>query len=285
VWAIRAVEVLVALILAKFAIVAVLGLGGAALNHLPAGGVAAGLAGAVLVILGAFAPWVLLRLLPMAELAHGAAGALRPQLSETISDRFKATRHEGVASGWAEKAGDWATGVIASMRRDADGVERSHGPDNDAAADAARLRALERGVGARANGAGAGGREGVETSDDPVHAGNGAGPQGSASAVASGSAPAEPASTERLPGMGPIWQAPDWSWQPLVLGLEEDSGGPPIEPPLPEPQPVDTVEDSPAPRRPPRHPHPPRRETGDAASSGEQHDPLPESQEPNDGRL
>jgi len=94
VWAIRATELLVALILSKFAIVAVLALGGAALSH-GAGGLAGLLAGLVLVMLGAFAPWALLRLLPLHELASGAVGSLRGEarpamragtLSEIVAD-------------------------------------------------------------------------------------------------------------------------------------------------------------------------------------------------------
>src|ERR1017187_2995799 len=65
VWAIRAVELLVALVLSKFAIVAVLALGGAALNHGASHGATTLLLGLVLVVLGAFAPWALLALLPL----------------------------------------------------------------------------------------------------------------------------------------------------------------------------------------------------------------------------
>ena len=81
IWAIRAVEILVALILSKFAIVAVLSLGGAAVSagagH---GDIAQLMAGAVLILLAAFSPWALLRLVPMAEVAAGAAGSLRGEL-------------------------------------------------------------------------------------------------------------------------------------------------------------------------------------------------------------
>jgi hypothetical protein len=81
IWAVRAVEILVALILSKFAIVAVLSLGGAALDagtgH---GGIAQLMAGAVLILLAAFSPWALLRLVPMAEVAAGVAGPLRGEL-------------------------------------------------------------------------------------------------------------------------------------------------------------------------------------------------------------
>ncbi len=77
VWAVRAVEVLVALILSKFAIVAVLALGGAAIGHTVGPGITQMLAGATLVLLAAFSPWALLRMLPLHELAAGAVGGLR----------------------------------------------------------------------------------------------------------------------------------------------------------------------------------------------------------------
>jgi hypothetical protein len=79
IWAIRTIEVLAALILSKFAIVAVLSLGAAALSNSVHGGLPGLLAGIVLLILGAFTPWALLRLLPLAEVASSTAGALRGQ--------------------------------------------------------------------------------------------------------------------------------------------------------------------------------------------------------------
>jgi hypothetical protein len=85
VWAVRAVELLVALILSKFAIVAVLALGGAAIGHTAIPSVTQMLAGATLVLLAAFSPWALLRLLPLHELAAGAAGGLRTQSQGTLS--------------------------------------------------------------------------------------------------------------------------------------------------------------------------------------------------------
>jgi hypothetical protein len=75
VWAIRAIETLVALILAKFTIVAVLSLGGAAIGH-ASSGPAAVLSGAVLITLATLSPWALLRVLPMHEVAAAAAGGL-----------------------------------------------------------------------------------------------------------------------------------------------------------------------------------------------------------------
>jgi hypothetical protein len=113
IWAIRAAELLVALILSKFAIVAVLALGGAALSHGLGSGVAGLLAGLVLVLLGAFAPWALLRLLPLHELASGAVGGLRAEARPAVR---AAQWSEAVASD-----GDhWMQSLHARMRRDAD---------------------------------------------------------------------------------------------------------------------------------------------------------------------
>jgi hypothetical protein len=74
--AIRAIETLVALILSKFAIVAVLSLGGSALGHSTSPSAASVLTGGTLVLLAAFTPWALLRMLPLHEVASAAAGGL-----------------------------------------------------------------------------------------------------------------------------------------------------------------------------------------------------------------
>jgi hypothetical protein len=115
IWAIRSIELLVALILSKFAIVAVLSLGGAALGQSVHGSIAGLLAGIVLLGLGAFAPWALLRLLPLAEVASGAAGALRGQTGMAGS----AWQYAG---GWANEAHRWVS-TTANMRRLADGID------------------------------------------------------------------------------------------------------------------------------------------------------------------
>jgi len=87
VWATRAIEVLVALILSKVAIVVVLALGGAALDHAGASGISKLLGGLALVILGAFSPWLLLRLVPMAELAAASVGHVRGHLHASAGVR------------------------------------------------------------------------------------------------------------------------------------------------------------------------------------------------------
>jgi hypothetical protein len=113
IWAIRAVELLVALILSKFAIVAVLSLGGAAISAAPSDhSVTGAMAGTVLVMLAAMSPWALLRLIPLTEIATGAAGAFR-------GERRSAREPASKAAGYAESGADWVGVTTASMRRDA----------------------------------------------------------------------------------------------------------------------------------------------------------------------
>jgi hypothetical protein len=110
VWAVRTAELLVALILSKFAIVAVLALGAAALGHSDGGG--GMLMGLVLVTLATFSPWALMRMLPLAELASGAAGHLRPEVG-------RLGRVFGPSEGLALAGAEWAGTVVSGMRRQA----------------------------------------------------------------------------------------------------------------------------------------------------------------------
>lgn len=145
VWAIRAVEVLVALILSKVAIVAVLALGGAALAHSGIGSISRLLAGLALILLGAFTPWLLLRLIPIAELASASVGHIRGHLHSAAGIRTPEAALAGAASGRvADHVGRFgangAPGNVAvaelleQMQRRAAAVS-SHG--NGVAADAA----------------------------------------------------------------------------------------------------------------------------------------------------
>jgi hypothetical protein len=114
IWAIRAVELLVALILSKFAIIAVLSLGGAAIGGSIGHASVTGLmAGTVLIMLATMSPWALLRLVPLAEIAAGAAGALRGEMRS-------ATNSANHAVGYANSGADWVTATTASMKRDAE---------------------------------------------------------------------------------------------------------------------------------------------------------------------
>jgi hypothetical protein len=128
VWALRSVELLVALILSKFAIVAVLALGAGALGQ-SAGG-AGMLIGLVLVLLAAFSPWALVRLLPLAELASGAAGYLAGGLDRVQRTHEKAEPKAGAAS-------EWAGSVVATMRRQARDTDAVAPANAAAPADAA----------------------------------------------------------------------------------------------------------------------------------------------------
>jgi hypothetical protein len=112
IWAARAVELLVALILAKFAIVAVLGLGGAALGHTPLPGVGSLLAGTTLVLLAAFSPWAMLRLLPLHELAGAAVGGLRPHGATPV--QAADARAHGTTDAAEDAAGATAPGSEAT---------------------------------------------------------------------------------------------------------------------------------------------------------------------------
>ncbi len=104
IWVVRSVELLVALILSKFAIVAVLGLGAAALGHTLIPGIGSFLAGTTLVLLAAFSPWAMLRLLPLHELAGAAAGGLRPHAAQP--PQVAASRAEGATDATEDAAGE-----------------------------------------------------------------------------------------------------------------------------------------------------------------------------------
>ena len=251
VWAVRAVELLVALILAKFAIVAVLGLGGAALDHAGAHGLDAMLAGMVLVLLAAFAPWAVLRLVPIAEVASSAAGSLS-QHTQAAREAVWATKQmktadsalTGIASHIANLARSSSDGgraarpdFAASNGHSRNGAGRGRpAPENweDDGAPAAGAQSSEAGATAGQSSQEAG----VDHSDHPDSVDQSADPgarMDHATPVAQRdhSAPdhADPTPDERVPGADPLWQAPDMSWKPLTLGL--DDGWPP-EPPWPE---------------------------------------------------
>jgi hypothetical protein len=245
VWAVRATELLVALILSKFAIVAVLALGGAALGHEGISGAGAILTGLVLVTLGAFAPWALVRLLPLAELASGAAGHLRGELGRAYSQA-------GDSGAYAE---EWASSVTARMQHHADDTALPA----QAQADGARAEAekLDAPNGEAATEAADGVLVGVGSSASPAGH-NGDGP--------------ETQPDERRPGMAAQYQAANNEWSPIVFGPEgwsRDPVWPPEcsdEPPGPRddrPEPPRPRDDRPEPEQlPDDAPEPPRRPRG-----------------------
>jgi hypothetical protein len=118
IWAIRTVELLVALILSKFAIVAVLSLAGAAFGAAGGTGPARLLTAMALVILAAFAPWGIVRLLPFTELASGAASEIRstpPRAVKSATSMADAATSLGAFGGGA----DWTQGLPATMADEA----------------------------------------------------------------------------------------------------------------------------------------------------------------------
>jgi hypothetical protein len=264
VWAVRAVELLVALILSKFAIVAVLALGGAALGHTVVPSATQFLEGTTLVMLAAFSPWALLRLLPLHELAGGLhglrsqSGPVRPSVERSLD------------------ASEIAQELVS--RLPTEHLSRANGPGGEPGAARAAIEGLARSSGS--NPAGDGDEQASasepaaaspgETSTEPAERA-GAEPSAASTAASlqpSAAAPAEPSPgagpdtavhsgpRERSPGLDPVYQAPDRSLE-FVLGPESL---PPDPPPDPDPVPD---------RRPPR----------------DDHDLLPPAQEPEDGTL
>jgi hypothetical protein len=218
IWAIRAVELLVALILSKLVIVAVLYLGAAALlqfGHGAGDSVTAGLAGMVLLFMAAMAPWAVLRLVPLAELGGSAAGSLR---METIGPRGRGQR-----SGQERSAG----------RADDDPPDATTEAGRDANTESARstIEGLD-GQPRSANGSRAAAPERDEPprpAEQPLVSpaagatgGNGASPSEAGSAdggkATEATAPQGPA--EGFEGVPAILGAPSHSWKEVPLGPE-----------------------------------------------------------------
>jgi hypothetical protein len=101
-WAVRLIELLVALILSKFVIVAVLSLAGAAYGTSGSPSATRLLTAMTLVLLSTFAPWVMLRLLPFTELAAGAAGGIRGELPRLANLPREVRRAADTVAGRAE---------------------------------------------------------------------------------------------------------------------------------------------------------------------------------------
>lgn len=218
VWAVRAVEVLIALILSKFVIVAVLSLGAAALDHTLLPSVTETLEGTTLVVLAAFSPWALLRLLPLHELASGLDGlraraqplALAPDRGDDATERAEAFVRDlptfllqrASASSAEPEAAKAAVGGLA---QDQDGLAS---PDADDGASNGAVVAAD----------GSGGTPSATAVPGPA--------SGSPAATAAGrtaeaDAAPEPSAArkERHPGMEARWQVPDEDLPTGALGL------------------------------------------------------------------
>jgi hypothetical protein len=237
VWAIRAAELLIALVLSKFAMVAVLSLGGAAMDQIGHSPTAL-IVGLVLVMLGAFAPWALLRLVPLAEMGAAAVQSLQGH-GGILTARTSQSVNAGVAGE------DWASATTAEMRRAAERAEPPVAPGPTQPAPARRPEEDEGNLDAAQGAqeieeltAAGGGPEAAVPAASAVVSTPGPeavvpaasavvstpGPEAVDPAAAAGGTP-EPDRRQRLPGLGDMWQADDLSWHPLVLGTEE--GWPP----------------------------------------------------------
>ena len=208
IWALRAVELLAALILSKFAIVAVLSLGGAAFTASFAHSVTGMVAGIALLSLGVCAPWALLRLLPMSALAAGAAAALRgeAQVAMRHTDRQlgrAADAHELAAE--AHSPEDWAAATTAEMRRTSEGA--SDATSRPPATQGGQEAATE---------------DPYDQQPAPVSP-TSPGPAADTSVPAAAS---PIGAAERLPGLPEMWQAGNGTWESFPLGPWED-GEPP----------------------------------------------------------
>jgi hypothetical protein len=280
VWATRAVELLVALILSKFAIVAVLSLGGSALAQSPFTGVTSVLVGLVLVTLGAFAPWAMLRLIPLAEIASGAAASLH-------GESWRLRSAGAVADSLAHRA----TAGRADGNEDGPNFDVEREPTHAARAETERLADLKElpqsaavAVGGGSNG------HGPHKADDQDVAER---QQETHDSAGNGDS-----SGERIPGLGPAFQMKDNTWRPIVLGLDEgwppDLGVPDGSPPdlgVPDGSPPDLgVPDGSPPAGPKQSvpgespPESPASEQ-DSPALHDDRDGLPPEQEPEDGRL
>jgi hypothetical protein len=252
VWAVRAVELLVALILSKFAIVAVLSLGGAALGHTPIPSAAETLEGTTLVVLAAFSPWALLRLLPLHELASGLDG-LRTR-SQPLA----------IASARAEQPTELAQELARELP--AELLRRAGLPTDETEPARAAVLGFARNPGeisdADARGDGTGG-----SVTPPDHGPPPRSPDLSSVTDPGPTAEGDAGHEERLPGMEARWQAPDNSWRPLVLGLEGPAA-------LPRAEITPALGDD-----------PPGEALADDRAPGDEHDPRPPAVEPDGGPL
>ncbi len=235
VWATRALEMLFALILSKFAIVAVLGLGGTALDHVAGHGLDALLAGMVLVLLAAFAPWAVLRLVPLAEVASSAVGALSSELGGAGKTVWASKEMKEADNALAGIAGHVAH--LARLAIDGDGsadtdlsspdaLTRNGRPAADSLAGAVEPEGAHEDEEANLDDQAATGVDVAQHHDRADVSGQVAGADmtdhmGAANPAGAHVQPAE----ERVPGAEPLWQAPDMSWPPMTLGL--DDGWPP----------------------------------------------------------
>ncbi len=239
VWAIRAVETLFALILSKFAIVAVLALGGAALSQGGASGPAALLTGATLVLLATVSPWALLRLLPLHEVAAAAAGGLSTGPRQAAAPALQIpARIASLAAG--EDESDALRRLALGAGPDGGSARNGAAEPRDAtddpgdpadAMDAETTAGLAAIAGAGLGGAAAGG---IRTAS----AAGGSAAEGSQTAPSADAAAGPRADGDGRPPIDPIF-SPDATWVGFTIGDADDAMAPPrLKQPAPAPTPA-----------------------------------------------
>ena len=246
IWAIRSVEALVALIFAKIAIVAVLALGAGALSHAAASSsMVSLLAGVALVTLGLFAPWALVKLMPLGELAAATSGPLRGHV--TAGAREAAS----IAGPWSGEGSD----LISRLRHltmpagdsppadiaDARTPERSQGVTGGDTTDP--LRGTADTPGGQEGPGAPGGTGSPGASGEPASPAAPASP-GAPSSPAAPGVPSEPASpgapgAPAAPGAPPPPPEQQQERQRPTLMLGPESCAPPAEAPPAEAPPPD----------------------------------------------
>jgi hypothetical protein len=261
IWAVRSVELLVALILSKLAIVAVLELGGAALDqlgHHGLSGVMAGLSGTALLLLAGLSPWAVLRLVPLAELASGAVDSLRANAAANYS------KADAERQGAEHKLVELAAGITARMRSEAQNAGLASARTNGAEDTVPRMPGGQNGAVRRETVEGgrlsSSGHDGAVSEPEPSRSSLGHDAHGPG---------ADESVRKRAPGLDPMFEAPTGSWRPLTLGPDGDWPHPRLWPP-------DDAEGGSSDERG-RVPEPQR--------PGEDHDPLPPPQEKPEGSL
>lgn len=232
IWLVRALEMLIALILSKFVIVAVLALGGAALDHSFPLGFTGIVAGTALLGIGVCAPWALVRLLPITELATNAAGSLRGDI-QGVGDRLGAGYGGAVEQTTPDEGApgpepDWVPTTTAQMRRDLASTQAlSSGGDNEPLPGHGPTGSPNAGPAPVPP-------PGPDPSPIPSTTPEGApvitplatpGQPGTPEPSARPATPEPSVQAERSPGLGPMWQANDFSWETLDFG--PDAAWPP----------------------------------------------------------
>ncbi len=227
-WCRRLIELLAAIILAKFVIVAIMALAAAGLGHSRSHDAFNGvLAGTALMLLAAFSPFALLKLIPLAEGAAHAAGSHRGAGASTLGPTASpgAVMRRALDANWGNAGG--TPGLAGGGAHAGAGAGAGMGGAGVSAAQAVGSRAQNIGGAAtrpqepRSDGA----------PDPQADGGLGGQPAGAASGGRSGGEPGSPASVSPPAAPDPGLEA--------MRATQSDTPAPPVEPAREMPRPAD----------------------------------------------